>query len=74
VLYFITGIGDEDPNPILTLSSDKKGSLVRYNPRDLLNMQAVDEMQNLASINDMKVEDLTGEGNPQTYLASGRGA
>ena len=31
-------------------------------------------MQNLAPINDMKVEDLTNEGTSQMYLACGRGA
>jgi len=33
-----------------------------------------DEIQNLGSINDMKVENLTGEANPQIYLACGRGS
>ena len=48
--------------------------MLAYNPRDYVNLQVVDEFQNLASINDMKVEDLIGEGSPQVYLACGRGA
>ena len=39
-----------------------------------MNLLAVDEFQNLAPINDMKIEDLIGEGRPQIYLACGRGA
>ena len=74
-LYSFLDIGENDPNPIRTLSANKQGNeLVTFNPRDFINLQAVDEFQNLASINDMKVEDLTGEGNPQIYLACGRGA
>ncbi|CDW71789.1 splicing factor 3b subunit 3 [Stylonychia lemnae] len=74
VLYMFLDIGENDPNKIVTYSADKRSKVVNYNPRALLNLQAVDEFQNLASINDMKVEDLTGEGNPQIYLACGRGA
>ncbi len=33
VMYNILDIGDEDPNPIRTFSSDKKGKIVAYNPR-----------------------------------------
>ena len=36
-------------------------------------MSPTDEFQNLASINDMKAEDLLGEGIPQLYIAQGRG-
>lgn len=63
-LYTFLDIGDNDPNPIVAFSADKKNKMVTYNPREFVNLQAVDEFQNLASINDMKVEDLTGEGNP----------
>jgi splicing factor 3B subunit 3 len=38
-------------------------TLVTFNPRgDPLNLAPTDEFQNLASINDMKIEDLLGEG------------
>ena len=54
---------------------EKDESLVpRFNSRAPKNLLAKDEMQNLAPINDMKVEDLTNEGTSQMYLACGRGA
>ncbi len=63
VTYSFLGIGDNDPNPILANSTMKKDSLVTFNPRgDPLNLAPTDEFQNLASINDMKIEDLLGEG------------
>lgn len=45
-----------------------------FNPREPINLELRNEMQNFAPINDMKVEDLTGEGTSQIYLACGRGA
>ena len=33
---------------------------------------AKDEIKNLAPIHDMRVDDLTGEGSPQIYLACGK--
>jgi len=39
-----------------------------------LNLSPTDEFQNLAPINDLKIEDLTGEGCPQLYIAQGRGS
>ena len=54
---------------------EKDGTLVpRFNSRAPKNLQAKDEMQNLAPINDMKCEDLTNEGTSQMYVACGRGA
>ena len=73
-LYSFLDIGDNEINPIRTFSTEGKNKLLAYNPRDYVNLQVVDEFQNLASINDMKVEDLIGEGSPQVYLACGRGA
>lgn len=49
----------------------------KFNPRGgmgLKNLEIIDEIRNLAPINDMKIEDLTGEGAPQIYLNCGRGA
>jgi hypothetical protein len=42
-------------------------------PREPQNLEALDEMQNLAPINDMKVEDMQ-ERNARIYLACGKGA
>ena len=39
-----------------------------------MHLEAKDEVKNLAPIHDMRVDDLTGEGTPQIYLACGRGA
>ena len=48
--------------------------LVTFNPRAVRNLQAVDEILNMAGVTDMKVLDLLGEGNPQIYVTCGRGA
>jgi len=54
----------------VTHSTDKKDKLVTFNPRaEPINLSPTDEFQNLASINDMKAEDLLGEGIPQLYIA-----
>jgi len=72
--------GEDEENPKICASQqsdefDKDTALVpRFNSRKPLNLQAKDEMQNLAPIHDMKVEDLTNEGTSQMYLACGRGA
>lgn len=68
--YSFLDIGDNDPNPVKTYSTEKKDKLVTFNPRpDPINLSPTDEFQNLASINDMKIEDLVGEGTPQIYIA-----
>jgi len=48
--------------------------LATFSPREPVNLEAKDELMNLAPINDMKVEDLTGERTAQIYLACGKGA
>ncbi len=75
ITYSFLDIGEGDPNPIRTHSTEPKDKLVAFNPRaDPINLSPSDEFQNLASINDLKVEDLLGEGSPQLYIAQGRGA
>ena len=73
-----TGEEEDDPKVCVSQQSEdfeKDGDLVpRFNSRKPKNLQAKDEMQNLAPINDMRVEDLTNEGTSQMYLACGRGA
>lgn len=74
VTYSFLDVGDSDPHPVRTFSAEPDKD-VRFVPRaEPINLSATDEFQNLACINDMKVEDLTGEGSPQIYLAQGRGA
>jgi len=38
ILYNFLDIGENDPKPIRTVSSDKKNKIVTYNPRELLNL------------------------------------
>ncbi len=54
-------IGDED-KPVMTDSSMKKDDIVEFYPRELKHLQLNHELDNLACITDMKIEDLTGEG------------
>jgi splicing factor 3B subunit 3 len=65
ITYTFNDIGDNDPNPIRTFSAEGKDKLTTFNPRgDPINLVPTDEFQNLASINDLKVEDLLKEGTP----------
>jgi hypothetical protein len=43
VLYSISDIGENDPNPVRTYSTDKPDKLVTFNPRELLNLLPIDE-------------------------------
>jgi splicing factor 3B subunit 3 len=67
-IYLFKSTGDDEENPVLCLSQqtedfEKDPSLIpRFNPREPVNLELRDERQNFAPINDMKVEDLTGEG------------
>ena len=60
--------GSDEQKAIVCCSQDSakheesQDSIPRFNPRKPINLEAKDEMQNLAPINDMKVEDLTSEG------------
>ena len=70
ILYFFLGMGEADPKPVRSFSTDPKDKMITFNPRaDPLNLAPSDEFQNLASINDIKIEDLIGEGSPQIYIA-----
>lgn len=75
-MYLFLEVGDNEKNPVVTTSAlnGVNSNYVFHNPREAKNIQLQDEIQNLSSINDMKVEDLTNERQPQLYLACGRGA
>lgn len=45
-----------------------------FAPRDIKNLTVITEINNLSCITDMKVEDLTGEGNPQIYTLCAAGS
>lgn len=44
VLYSIKSIGDEEEKPIFTYSTDSKDKLVTFNPREPVNILAMDEL------------------------------
>lgn len=62
--------GDEEENPVVCHSQKSLDhendninySIPRFNPRPLKNLELRDEIQNIGPINDMRVEDLTNEG------------
>jgi splicing factor 3B subunit 3 len=62
LLFNFLDTGDDEP--IKNHSTQSADQVALFNPRDLQNLSVVDEFQNLASINDLKVEDLIGEGSP----------
>ena len=45
----------------------QENQIYSFAPRPLKNLALVDEISNLSCITDIKVDDLTGEGNPQIY-------
>jgi splicing factor 3B subunit 3 len=65
-LYLFKSDGEDEERPTVCHSQQaeahKSGNLPRFNPRELVNLELRDEMENLAPINDMKVDDLTNEG------------
>jgi hypothetical protein len=69
-LYAFKSTGEDETNPIIcsSLQSDQhtKGSLPlpTFNPRRLENLEFRDKIENYGPINDMKIEDLTGEMSP----------
>ena len=64
IFYKFLNIGDDEVKPISHYSTDEEDKVVKFNPREVQNLEVADEMMNFGSINDMKIEDLTGEGNP----------
>jgi len=80
-IYRFTSLGGESE---LGISNSSKGfeeakiindhsQLVKFCPRaDHQNLEICDELQNLACITDMVVEDLVGQGSNQIYLTCGK--
>ena len=86
VMYRLTSLGSDDENAIASNSTVRfeenevarnHKDLVRFCPSaELQNMEVCDQMQNLACINDMVVENLLGsssQSSPQIYLTCGKG-
>jgi splicing factor 3B subunit 3 len=64
LLFRFKSIGDKEANPIRTSSSDDDSKKAIFIPRLLTNLTPTDTLSNLSAITDIKVSDLTGEGNP----------
>lgn len=63
MIYKIKSDGSDEKYPVLTDSSMSIEDTNLFVPRRLTNLDLMEEMNNLSCITDMKVEDLTGEGN-----------
>lgn len=60
-------------NPIVSDSTMSIEDIVEFYPRPLKNFSLLEELDNLSTISDLKIEDLTGEGNPQIYTLCAAG-
>lgn len=65
-MYNLLGTGEDEASVSYSTSELRKES-VQYLVRGLNNLEVVEEVNNLSQVSDLKVEDLTGEGNPQIY-------
>ncbi len=63
MIYKFKSLG-ENSNVVKTDSNLEESKIVEFLPKELDNLELTDEIDNLACITDVKVEDLTGEGNP----------
>ncbi|KAI8824396.1 CPSF A subunit region-domain-containing protein [Fimicolochytrium jonesii] len=78
-LYQIVNLGDDDEqteyqSAELPQGEDAEDVLVYFNPRPLLNLAMIDEMESISPLIDAKVLNLAGDDSPQIYALSGRGA
>ncbi|KAK2194825.1 bifunctional Cleavage-polyadenylation specificity factor, partial [Babesia duncani] len=73
-LYQFTGIGTDERDPLCSsLHPQGKSAIIAFKPRHPQNLHLSDELSSLAPITDMKVLDVQGLGQPQIFLACGRG-
>jgi splicing factor 3B subunit 3 len=73
-LFQFQGIGDDDDTPSASASQNTLDQFVYFQPRQLVNLLLVDELESLCPITDMKVAKLTAnEQTPQIYTLCGRG-
>jgi splicing factor 3B subunit 3 len=71
-LFTFKAIGDNDESPE-TSNLTPYSQHVYFTPRELTNLQIVDENLSLSPIINLKVEDLQNLDTPQIYLLCGRG-
>jgi len=72
-LFTFKAIGDQDESPE-TSNLTPYSQHVYFTPRELTNLQLVDESFSLSPIIDIKCEDLQNLDTPQIYTLCGRGA
>jgi splicing factor 3B subunit 3 len=73
LLFSITNLGNDEENPAITDTTMSLEHTVYFLPRLYRNLELFQEMENLTCITDTKIEDLTGEGNPQIYTLCAAG-
>ncbi|EAR85077.1 splicing factor 3B subunit 3 (macronuclear) [Tetrahymena thermophila SB210] len=73
LLYRFKSLGEQEERPTKTTSADFEQQAI-FIPRKLVNLEQVDSLDNLSAISDIKVNDLTGEGNPQIYALCAAGS
>jgi len=69
--YQFTSTGEDDEFSVNDSASE---SPAIFMPRPLTNLYQLFEFESLSAITDLKVADLTGEGQPQIYSLCGRGS
>lgn len=77
--YQFEKLGDDESEPSFTsddFSPDPRTAYqpVHFSPRPLENLTLVESLDSLSPLMDCKVTDLTGDGAPQIYGVSGKGA
>lgn len=75
-LYQFQGIGDDDDveSSSATLVETEEGyQPVFFDPRPLVNLYPIDEVQSLCPVLDVQAHNLTGEETPQLYALCGTG-
>jgi splicing factor 3B subunit 3 len=72
-VYQFINFGDDD-NEIEYKSGDLTDTVVHFKPRELVNLEQVDTMDNTTPVIDSKVMELMGDDSPQIYSICGRGA
>jgi splicing factor 3B subunit 3 len=71
-LFQVNQLGDNEDEPVFSTLSPPEQPF-EFSPRALLNLVAMDDIENLAPITACKVADLANDDSPQLYAACGRG-
>ena len=71
-LYQVAQLGDNEDEP--TFHSMAMDQLAEFQPRELMNLVVMDEIENLGPITNCQIADLANDDSPQLFAACGRGA